>query len=343
MDCGIRNKIINSIKSSLTCLQERIYDVKVQNDSNNKQKYCFDLYEFYSKNDLFRFLISKLGDDTLLYRVFNVKAFETDDKVHLNTDDFDYPKDNPHVFTLASVKLHEIKLLSKVISHRFYICTNINEKEYIDDYNKVINVYLEYVDSFNSKYFVKIDFDYYNDTIESELLFENLYVESKIYAIRSNDILPLWIEYLINSFALYGAGNKEMAFFVAFASLDNFIEILNNLCIDAYRNININEMSLEDISTYYNKYNNYKNANRRLIGEKLKTVLDEIYNDDDAINKIYNNFKDAEKKRDSIAHCSGKRQYEEGDYENLIINYLNFLYKLKFEEIDAIFNFYNDR
>ena len=341
MNSGVKNNILNGIKSSLTCLQKGIYDIKIKNDNSKSKKYCVDLFEFHTINDLFRSLISELDDGTLLYKVFNIKSYESNDKVNVNIGDFDSPKDNPHIFTLASIELHETKLVSKVIRYRFYMCTNGDGKQYLDDYGKVINDYIEHVDSFNSKYFIKIDFGYFNDVIDPELIFEDLYAESEVYAIRSNDDLPLWIEYLINSFALYRAGNKEMAFFVAFASLDNFIEKLTNACIDAYSNIQINTMNLKSFSIYCDKYNDYKNVNRRLIGEKLKSVLDELYNDDDTINKIFNNLKRAEKKRDSIAHCSDKRQYEEGDYENLIMNYLNFLYKLKFKEKDVIFNFYN--
>lgn len=340
MNSEVKNNIIDRIKTLLICLQKGIYDIEAQNN-NNKQMYQFDIFKFHTIKDLFKYMISDLDDGTLLYKVFNIESYESNDKVNLNTDDFDSPKDNPHIFTLASVELHETKLVSKVIRYRLYICTNTDEKNYLEDYDKVVNSYLEYLDSFNSKYFVKIDFDYYNDTIESELIFENLYVESEVFAIRENDTLPLWIEYIVNSFALYRAGNKEMAFFVAFASLDNFIEKLNNVCIEAYENIKIKEMNLKDFSTYNDKYVNFKNDNRRLIDEKLKAVLNEIYNEDVVINEIFSNLKKAEKKRNIIAHCNDKRQYEEGDYENLLINYLNLLYKLEFGERDSIFNLSN--
>ena len=338
MGKNIENSIIGSIKDCLKKLQKEIIDIEVERNSNNKEEYIiYDIHRFYTVEDLFKFLICDF-DGALLYKIFGIEPFVSNDKVNFN-DDFDSPKDNPHISSLVSVKLQGIKLLSKVIRYRLYIHNNAVGKQYLDDFVKVINDYAEHVDSFNSRYFIKVDFNYYNDTIDSELIFEDLYVESEAYGIKQNSSLPLWVEYLINSLALFRAGNNEMAFFVAFASLDCFIEKLNSICIEIYSNIKNTEMNLKDFSACYSKYENYKNDNRRLIKEKLKTILSELYSDDDDVIKgILCNLKNAESKRNNIAHCNDKSKYEEGDYENLLLNYLNLIYKLKYDEtINAIF------
>lgn len=336
MNDEIKSRISNRIKEELKMLQENILNISVQTDKSGKNTYCADsLYSFYTIDDLFKNLIKRIDKGTLLYNIFNIKERTLHSKVDFYNNDFDSPKANPHISTLAEVVIKELKVLSNVSNIRFYI-NNCGKKHCLDEYEKVIDSHIEHIDNFNSRFFIKFDFNYYNDTIDANLIFDNLEVECDVFGISNCDIVSLWIEYLINSFVLFRAGNKELALFTAFASLDCFIEILNDICIEVYNDIKIDNLNLKNFSVICRKFENYNNSNRRLIKEKLKTILNEI-SMSDGCKDIFKYFVDAEEKRNNIAHCNNENKYQENDYENFIINYLKLLYILRYNKgIEAI-------
>ena len=127
--------------------------------------------------------------------------------------------------------------------------------------------------------------------------------------------VPSWVEYLVEGCINIEYGNNKMALFNIFASLDKFIELLNEVIFDYYikhyneliKQLAITKEDEFEISLYLKtKIRKFGKENRRII-EKLKDALKEVgingknegfYNMFSLIKKV----EEIEKIRNKIGH-----------------------------------------
>ena len=199
---------------------------------------------------------------------------------------------------------------------------------------------------FQGSILVKYNFDYVEEVNPWAIIeFSERYLECTAYAIYEDEQIPLWQEYILSSFIFYQLGNKRMAFFNAFATIDQCIEIMYESLFRVY--LSMVKYTLcsdvsEDAKEYIIKrYDLYQKKERRLIDEKLKDCLKTI-----PLEKDYSQFieklSEFEKIRNKIAHCENVKDLEYSeDYINLMWLVLELLSKTNGKNIEDFFEFTN--
>lgn len=199
---------------------------------------------------------------------------------------------------------------------------------------------------FQGSILVKYNFDYVEE-IDPWVIIEysERYLECTAYAVYKEEPIPLWQEYILSSFIFYQLGNKRMAFFNAFAAIDQCIEIMYELLFGVYREMlkytccsDVSEEAKEHIDK---RHNLYQKKERRLIDEKLKDCLKTI-----SLKKDYSQFieklNEFEKIRNGIAHCEDVKNLESSeDYINLMWLVLELLSKTNGKTVEELFEFIN--
>lgn len=88
---------------------------------------------------------------------------------------------------------------------------------------------------FQGSILVKYSFDYVEEINPWAIIeYSERYLECTAYAVYEYEQIPLWQEYILSSFVFYHLGNKRMAFFNAFAAIDQCIEIMYELLFTVY-------------------------------------------------------------------------------------------------------------
>lgn len=149
----------------------------------------------------------------------------------------------------------------------------------------------------------------------------------EIYGIESGTDYPLWMEYILISYILYTIGNEKMAFFIAFAALDQFVERLYAILPLVYRDAyieNVNILTEEEATFFEKKREKYTNLNRRLIEEKLHDILSEQFDDTAIYIQPYTVINSYEKMRNKIAHC--ETIDVKNKYLDLLLNIIQIIY-----------------
>lgn len=129
------------------------------------------------------------------------------------------------------------------------------------------------------------------------------------------------------SYIFFELNNEKMAFLVAFAALDQFIENLYTRLPLIYQNVyfeNIDILTEQDADFLEKKRDKYSNLNRRLVEEKLHDILTERFDDPTIYSVPYSAIISYEKIRNKIAHCEVTDC--RGKYLNLLLNILKILY-----------------
>jgi len=165
------------------------------------------------------------------------------------------------------------------------------------------------------------------------------YILCKVYGVKCGTDYPMWIEYILMSYVFYNLNNEKMAFFTAFAALDQFIEIVYDRLPILYRQVyydNMKNISDSDGKILEDKRNIYMNLNRRLIDEKLHDILKERFEVDTEYLSYYNQIQKYEKDRNKIAHCQVVDI--DGKYIDLLKNILNIIYLVGYgKDVTSIF------
>lgn len=199
---------------------------------------------------------------------------------------------------------------------------------------------------FQGSILVKYSFDYVEEINPWAIIeYSERYLECTAYAVYEYEQIPLWQEYILSSFVFYHLGNKRMAFFNAFAAIDQCIEIMYELLFTVYLSMVkytlCSDVSAEAKEYILKRYDLYQKKERRLIDEKLKDCLKAI-----SLEKDYSQFieklNEFEKIRNKIAHCENVEDLESSeDYINLMWLVLELLSKTNGKNVEDFFEFTN--
>ncbi|MBV6716552.1 hypothetical protein [Paenibacillus chitinolyticus] len=240
------------------------------------------------------------------YLVFKEMEYEADPL--LDTENYREKIEFPFTFSLRA---NEFNVITNVQSPSLELYSDDN------DVTSYVNFKVE-LDRFNhlsKEIFLKGTF--VQDESVSHNAFDYLDKKITLYitGLLKNDPIPSWVEYLIEGCINIEYENDKMALFNIFASLDKFIELLNETIFDYYvvsykgliKKFAITTEDKVDISEFLkSKIKKFGRDNRRII-EKLRDALKEIgiNGENDQFKKTYSLIKEIEKieeTRNKIGH-----------------------------------------
>lgn len=273
-------------------------------------------------------------------------------------------KDIKSINSMDDCRKYEFLIYDDLKINEFSIITHIDEPTIIDEKESwvkdVINFNIKYCDLFDKTVYLEGKFIRENNISSWDVEEAGLRLCCNVKGIMKEDNIPTFIEYLLEACINVKYKNYKMAFFNSFASFDNFIEMLYEKTFDFYiKNYSkyrdelkiyiIDELEEKELGDYEGIYNEifitvdlylkkkiryFANQNRRLIDEKLYSVLKEIdihkndkYN---KFNKIVSELKDIEVKRNSIAH--GEKIELEESIGEVLYKILTVMFSIVYEQ-----------
>ena len=240
-----------------------------------------------------------------------------------------------------------ITLLSSIEESEAHIISNCYEGE--PEYNMAedyrFNYEIKSINSFQGTLLIKYSFEYTGEAW-SFIEYSDRYLKCSLYGIDKDDGIPLWQEYILSSFALEQYGNSRMAFFNAYAGLDQYIEIIYNELGNTFKAIFYytlcSDVDLEAKKYIEIKYDIYSKQERRLIDEKLKNCLTTLIDDEIEYAWLIQDLKRFDSIRNKIAHCKeGPEEHLdfEKEYGDLMWTILNLLAIMSKRPVDQLFTF----
>lgn len=254
-------------------------DISYSNDSDDKSNKEIITELFHAKplvviNQLIPHIVSK----------------EKEQKASLNLDTEDFREKVVFPFTI-SFTASEFNIITDV---------GLPSLDFIDsdgnDVNQFINHEVE-LDRFN---YLSKDIHLKGKFVQDESVSHNAFdyldkfVSVYVTGVLADELIPSWVEYLIEGCINIQYKNNKMALFNIFASLDNFIEVLNeeifNYYLENYNKVikgfSITSEDKADISEFLKKKIKVFGKDNRKIIEKLRDALREV-----GINGKNNDFK----------------------------------------------------
>lgn len=316
----------------LTC---KCFTIKEVND-NGKIKYETVYKSIKGKNqiNIARKLLFDYLECKFLYRIYSIDLYS--EKVQIDFAGVPSEKKTNSVTHLAISNFDKFKHISDIEIDSFIFDDSINNSK---DVSKEFDSRIININNFNSSMLISLSYNYSDDGIYGWEPLDYIFLKCNIYGLKKHASLPLWIEYIISSFDLYKSENKSLAFFVLFAALDQYIEVVRWGVAQEFRRVLLsNDDYIRDLSMNQ-KCSEYLDNQRRLIDEKLLMILEDRFPDSNKkYIKIYQDIQKFETKRNQIAHCNEDYLYEEDDYENLLFDFIRLQYLITYgKDIDAIF------
>lgn len=299
-----------------------VYKYTVRMD-HSKKKYRFNGIEKKSLGKLFDELFDEKGH-ILLYDIMGIEPVFR--KVEIVYNNMPFPGDNNEMHCTSLEKIKGMKFVSSVLQEGLQVILLSTG----EDVSKKCGVSADIisVDHFdcNIVYNVKMDI---KDDIDTWEITDNTdsSIICKVYGIEYDASYPMWIEYILMSYIFYDLNNEKMAFFTAFAALDQFIENVYSRLPILYRQVffdDLGKISEHDGEVLNARRNKYMNLSRRLIDEKLHDILKERFGNDTIYLPCYNQLQKYERIRNMIAHC--EEVDVNGKYIELLKNILNIVY-----------------
>ena len=336
---AVRGRIIDSLYSTVQFMGCEMYEVRKRMQENHPNKVKEYVWKDNRKKNLIS--MSKVVYEDLEYRfLFDVLGIS----IEVVSPDISFanvalPNDTYEVTHTEFLDISEMKIITAVESYSPKIITYISREDIADAcgmHSELLNL-----DSFTPGVFMKFEFTY-PDNIDGWTIIEHSdrTLECRVYGLSRRKEYPMWVEYLVTSYTMYLNGNERLAFFMAFAALDQYIELQYSkikMVYEYYANCT-NDISIVQYAN--EKIKLYANENRRIIDDKFKDIMHEAVNNYDQFGYLYNNLSKYEKMRNIIAHCDDG--YEDGHYEDLIYDIIQVLYITGHnDDITAIFNVSN--
>lgn len=292
-------------------------DIKGKNLINIAKKLLFDIL-----------------DCKFLYKIYSISP--RIENIQVDFSGVPSEKEVSNVTHFTTHKFDEYKHISEVGIETFYID---GQRIYDEQINNEFSYEIVGLNNFSPSMSINISYKYSDEFISGWDSLDNVYFECCAFGLKRQDSIPLWIEFIINSFSLYKSDNKVLAFFMVFAALDQYIETIRWRMAQEFKNILITNRKYILDKSMHDKYAEYLDIHRKLIDEKLLMFLRDGFPDED--NKyiaIYQSIQKFEKKRNQIAHCNDDYKYDDGDYEDLLFNFLRLQYLITYgQDIDCIF------
>lgn len=274
-----------------------------------------------------------------LYKIFGIE--QTKLKLEISFAGVKLPKEAYSASFSDYLEVENLKLLSSVEDFEIVIQPDsIDEPVNIARECNMIGDIIT-IDHFAPGIFFKCDFDYVPNIDGWTIIeFSERTLECNAYGLPIDNDYPMWVEYLLTSYVMYNIGNERLAFFSAFAALDQYIEMLYANLETAYYNLLPRIGNAEVFDKYCDKIERYQNMNRRIIDEKFKDVIHECVVDFEKYGYLYNKLYDYEKMRNKVAHC--EEGYSDGNYLDLVFVIIGIIYLTGTgtELVDNIFEIY---
>ncbi|NRT71415.1 hypothetical protein [Clostridium beijerinckii] len=274
-----------------------------------------------------------------LYKIFGIE--QTKLKLELSFDGVKLPKYVDSASFSDYLEVNDLKLLSSVEDFEIIIHPDSTD-EYVNiarECNMIGEIVT--IDHFAPGIFFKCDFDYvYNIDGWTIIEFSERTLECSVYGLPIDNDYPMWVEYLFTSYVMYNIGNERLAFFSAFAALDQYIELLYANLLTTYNNLLRRAGNAEVFDKCCEKILKYQNINRRIIDDKFKDVMHECVINFEKYGYLYDKLYVYEEMRNKVAHC--EKGYSDGNYLDLMFVIIEIIYLTGTgtELVDNIFEIY---
>lgn len=303
-------------------LQKEIYPYTTRMDHSTKKYRCMNI----EKKNLISLIEALFWKENykFLYKIFGIMPVRKD--VKLLFDDLPEPNANREVEGIVLEKVKGFKFISS-INGLDVKCKMYSTGESVEEQCKMrINIIS--VDNLKNNIVCHVRMKI-NDNIEIREIMESTDVRliCEIYGVEREMEYPVWLECLLLSYVFFEINDERMAFFIAFAALDQLIERLYSRLPLIYRTAyfeNGSNLVEEEASVFEAKREKYTNVNRRLIEEKLHDILVERFEDTKKYSSPYSKIKEYEKIRNKIAH--GESAEVRGKYLDLLLNIIKIIY-----------------
>lgn len=237
------------------------------------------------------------------------------------------PKDVDSVSFNEYLKVEDLKLLSSVEESEIVIHPySIDDEEPVNiagECNMIGEIVT--IDHFAPGIFLRCEFDYVPNIDGWTIIeYSERTLDCNVYGLLIDNDYPMWVEYLLTSYSMYNIGNERIAFFSAFAALDQYIELLYANLLITYNNLLRRAGNDEVFNRCCDKIERYQNMNRRIIEDKFKDVMHECVMNFKEYGYLYDKLYDYEKMRNKVAHC--EEGYSDGNYLDLVFVIIEIIY-----------------
>lgn len=271
-----------------------------ERDDKKKIEYSWEYIRSKSVDRVLKAYVEKEGH-RFFYKLFGIyiKTIYFDvsfDGVPLEKDTY-----NPHNYELLMNE--DLNILSSIETSEIHI--DIDGENLSDVCHFTYEIISQ--NEFKGTILIKYSFDYVEEVNPWVIIDGSVsYLKCTAYAIEKDELLFLWQEYLMSSFIFHQLGNQRMAFFNAFAALDQCIEIMYQSLFNAFSSMEkyaiCSDVTADARKYIIDEYKRNEKKERRLIEEKLKDCLKTI-SSDIGYSQLLENLKRFDKIRNKIAHC----------------------------------------
>lgn len=325
-------------------LKTNVY--KVRKRMKNNKSGGSKVKEYVWNHDLRKKNLSSLSKEIydfeehcFLYKIFGIE--QTKLKLEVSFDGVKLPKDADSTSFSDYLEVKNLKLLSSVEAFEIVIQPDsIAEPLNIAGECNMIGEIVT-IDSFAPGIFFRCEFDYVPNIDDWAIIeYSERTLECNVYGLPIDNDYPMWVEYLLTSYIMYNIGNERMAFFSAFAALDQYIELLYANLPITYSNLLRRAGNDEVFNRCCDKIERYQNMNRRIIEDKFKDVMHESVINFEKYGDLYDKLYVYEKMRNKVAHC--EEGYSDGSYLDLVFVIIEIIYLTGTgtELVDNIFELY---
>lgn len=321
-DLGYRNA------STVPFLKTNVYKVRKRMENNKSgvskvKEYVWN-YKWRKKNlsSLSR-EIYDCEEHCFLYKIFGIE--QTKLKLDLSFAGVKLPKDAYSASFNDYLKVEDLKLLSSVEDFEIVIQPDCIEEPVNIAGQCNMKGEIVTIDHFAPGILFRCDFDYVPHIDGWTIIeYSERTLECKVYGLPIDNDYPMWVEYLFTSYVMYNIGNERMAFFSAFAALDQYIELLYANLLITYNNLLRRSGNEEVFNRCCDKIERYQNMNRRIIEDKFKDVMHECVINYEKYGYLYDKLDGYEKMRNEVAHC--EEGYSDGNYLDLVFVIIEIIY-----------------
>lgn len=316
------------IQEEVPFLQKSIY--RVRKRMENKKSGVLKVKEYAWNHTLIKKNLSSLSraiydneEHCFLYKIFGIAPTKL--KLNLSFDGVSLPKDADSASFSDFLEVKELKLLSSVEESEIVIQPDSIEESLNIAGECNMEGEIVTIDHFAPGLFFRCTFDYVPDIDGWTIIeFSDRNLECIAYGLPVDNDYPMWVEYLLTSYVMYNIGNERLAFFTAFAALDQYIELLYSKLSCTYYNL-LRYIGNNDVfNEYANKMEKYQNMNRRIIEEKFKDIMYEYGINLGDYGDLVTNLKKYENMRNKVAHC--EEGYLDGNYLDLVYIIIEIIY-----------------
>ncbi|MBN1050346.1 hypothetical protein FDA33_10030 [Clostridium botulinum] len=333
--------------NKVSFLKANVY--KVRKRMEKEKSGGLKIKEYVWKNNLRKKSLSSLSkhiyyceEHCFLYKIFGIE--QTKLKLELSFEGVNLPNDADSASFNDYINVRDLKLISSVEDYEIVI-----KPDSIDEYVNIagdcnIKGDIVNIDHFAPGILFRGNFDYVSNIDPWTIIeYSERTLECNAYGLPIDNDYPMWVEYLLTSYVMYDIGNERLAFFSAFAALDQYIELLYGNLETTYYNLMQSRRirNPEVFDKCCDKIEKYQNMNRRIIEDKFKDIMHECVINFEEYGYLYDKLYGYEEMRNKVAHC--EEGFSDGNYLDLVFVIIEIIYLTGTgkELVDNIFEIYD--